>query len=77
MDTQNTQVKEDLNQAESDMAKQEARNRQNIEDVRGVINSFEIRMDSKVDRLDLKIVTLEENLDMKIKQALTNPLLDN
>ena len=59
------------------MAKQEARNRQNIEDVRGVISSFEIRMDSKVDRLDLKIVTLEENLDMKIKQALTNPLLDN
>jgi len=77
MDTQSTQVKEDLNQAESDMAKQEARNRQNIEDVRSVISSFEIRMDSKVDRLDLKIETLEENLDLKIKQALTNPLLDN
>ena len=56
------------------MAKQELRNRQNVEDIRGIINSFEVRMDAKIDRLDTKIETLELNLDDKITKALLNPL---
>ena len=64
-------------QVEADMSKQEARNRQNIEDVRGIINAFEVRMDAKIDRLDKKIETLEQNLDDKIKKALLNPLAGN
>ena len=53
---------------------QDDRNRDNVEDVRGIINSFEIRMDRKIDALDKKIETLEQNLDKKIKRALDNPL---
>jgi hypothetical protein len=66
-----------ISQVETDMSKQEARNRQNIEDVRGIINAFEVRMDAKIDRLDKKIETLEQNLDDKIKKALLNPLAGN
>ena len=54
--------------------KQDGRNRDNVETVRGVINAFEIRMDAKIDRLDKKIDELEDNLDKKIKRALDNPL---
>jgi len=46
-------------------------------DIRGIINSFEVRMDAKIDRLDTKIETLEQNLDEKIKKALLNPLAGN
>ena len=56
------------------MKEQEARNRDNVEDVRGIINSFEIRMDTKIDKLNQKIDTLETDLDEKIRIALTNPL---
>ena len=53
---------------------QELRNRDNVGIVRGIINSFEVRMDSKIDNLNKKIDTLETNLDEKIRIALTNPL---
>jgi len=53
---------------------QDTRNRQNVETVRGVINSFEIRMDSKMGRLEDEIDTLERDLDKKIERALNNPL---
>ena len=68
-------LRNDINDLDKLIEKQDKRNRQNVEDVRGIINSFEIRMDSKIDKLDLKIDTLEENLDKKIQQALINPLL--
>lgn len=58
------------------MDKQDERNRNNVEDVRGIINSFEIRMDRKIDTLNEKIDTLEEDLDKKIRQALSNPLIN-
>ena len=77
IDAQSLDVKSTLSQVEKDMAEQEQRNRQNIKDVRGVINAFEIRMDAKIDRLDTKIETLELNLDNKIKKALLNPLAGN
>ena len=53
---------------------QELRNRDNVGIVRDIINSFEVRMDSKIDNLNKKIDTLETNLDEKIRIALTNPL---
>ena len=77
IDAQSLDVKSTLSQVEKDMAEQEQRNRQNIKDVRGVINAFEVRMDAKIDRLDTKIETLELNLDNKIKKALLNPLAGN
>jgi DNA anti-recombination protein RmuC len=73
---------------ESRLEKQDARNRQNIEDVRGVINTFELRfestiksfeerMDSKMFKLDQKLDNLEEALDKKIQRAIDNPLAGN
>lgn len=55
---------------------QDDRNRDNVETVRGIINSFEIRMDAKIDRLDEKIDNLEADLDKKIRDALDNPLVN-
>ena len=57
-----------------------------IEDVRSVINTFELRfestissfetrIDKKMTKLDDKLDTLEEGLDKKIERALINPLL--
>jgi len=68
------ELKDDMAAMFKIIDKQDGRNRDNVEDVRTVINSFEIRMDAKIDRLDEKIDTLEENLDKKIKRALDNPL---
>lgn len=68
------ELKDDMAAMFKVIDKQDGRNRDNVETVRGVINAFEIRMDAKIDRLDQKIDELEENLDKKIKRALDNPL---
>ena len=68
------ELKDDMNAMFTVIDKQDGRNRDNVETVRGVINAFEIRMDAKIDRLDQKIDELEDNLDKKIKRALDNPL---
>lgn len=68
------ELKDDITKFFDNLDKQDERNRNNVQDVRGVINAFEIRMDRKIDKLDQKIDTLENNLDTKIKRALDNPL---
>lgn len=68
------ELKDDITGLFDNLDKQDERNRNNVEDVRGIINSFEIRMDRKVDVLDSKIETLQGNVDKKIRQALDNPL---
>ena len=70
----NNRLDKALTKQSSNLDKQEQRNRQNIEDVRTVIASFETRMDSKVDRLDSTIDNLESKLKDLIQKALTNPL---
>jgi len=78
MQTEMRQLKLDLNNDLSiiydNMNEQDGRNRDNIKTVRDVISGFEVRMGNKMDRLDDKIDTLEEELDMKINRALDNPL---
>ena len=77
-----------ISRVEDNLDKQELRNRSNIEDVRGVINTFELRfestikafeerMDSKMSKLDTKLDDLEEALDKKIQRAIDNPLAGN
>ena len=68
------ELKDDVGDLHDSMDKQDERNRANVDTVRGVINTFELRMDSKLDRLDKKIDELEEQLDLKIQKALDNPL---
>jgi len=68
------ELKDDMTAMFTVIDKQDGRNRDNVETVRGVVNAFEIRMDAKIDRLDQKIDELEDNLDKKIKRALDNPL---
>ena len=79
------ELKEDAKKLFDSIDKQDERNRNNVETVRGVINTFEIRignkldsfetrMQNKVDALDKKIDTLEDDLDKKISKALENPL---
>jgi len=70
------ELKDDISTFFDNLDKQDERNRNNVEDVRGIINSFEIRMDNKIDKLDAKIDSLEEELDKKIKRALDNPLVN-
>jgi predicted nucleic acid-binding Zn-ribbon protein len=78
MQTEMRQLKIDLNNdltiIYDNMNEQDGRNRENIKTVRDVISGFEVRMGNKMDRLDDKIDTLEEELDRKIKRALDNPL---
>ena len=68
------ELKNDITKFFKNLDKQEERNRNNVGIVRGIINSFEIRIDNKIDKLDDKIDKLEENLDLRIKKALENPL---
>ena len=68
------ELKDDVGDLHDSMDKQDERNRANVDTVRGVIKTFELRMDSKLDRLDKKIDELEEQLDLKIQKALDNPL---
>jgi len=79
------ELKEDAKKLFDSIDKQDERNRNNVETVRGVINaseirigskldSFENRMQDKVDALNKKIDTLEDDLDKKIAKALENPL---
>tara|TARA_R110000803_G_scaffold90891_1_gene158333 strand:+ start:173 stop:772 length:600 start_codon:yes stop_codon:yes gene_type:complete len=83
-ETQNS-LEVQINRVEDNLDKQEIRNRSNIEDVRGVINAFEVRfestinsfeerMDTKMSKLDTKLDDLEEALDKKIQRAIDNPL---
>ena len=78
LQTEMRQLKIDLNNdltiIYDNMNEQDGRNRENIKTVRDVISGFEVRMGNKMDRLDDKIDTLEEELDRKIKRALDNPL---
>ena len=86
-ETQNS-LEVQINRVEDNLDKQEIRNRSNIEDVRGVINAFEVRfestinsfeerMDTKMSKLDTKLDDLEEALDKKIQRAIDNPLAGN
>jgi hypothetical protein len=83
-ETQNS-LEVQISRVEDNLDKQEIRNRSNIEDVRGVINAFEVRfestinsfeerMDTKMSKLDTKLDDLEEALDKKIQRAIDNPL---
>ena len=79
------QVKQDLNnigdRVDTQLDKQtniidnqDTRNRNNVQIVRDIISAFETRIDNKVSRLDIKLDTVEANMDERIKMALTNPL---
>jgi len=69
-------VAEDLDSMYDNIDDQDGRNRKNVETVRGVINSFEIRMDAKIGRLEQSIDGLRSDVDEKIERALNNPLSD-
>jgi len=69
-------VAEDLDSMYDNIDDQDGRNRKNVETVRGVINSFEIRMDAKIGRLEQSIDGLRGDVDEKIERALNNPLSD-
>jgi hypothetical protein len=88
IEVKSDKINANIDKQESRLEKQDARNRQNIEDVRGVINTFELRfestiksfeerMDSKMFKLDQKLDNLEEALDKKIQRAIDNPLAGN
>ena len=68
------ELKDDITEVFRNIDRQEGRNRNNVEDVRQLISAFELRVDSKMTRLDEQIDTLEEKLDQRIKAALENPL---
>ena len=68
------ELKDDITEVFRNIDRQEGRNRNNVEDVRQLISAFELRVDSKMTRLDEQIDTLESKLDLRIKQALENPL---
>ena len=68
------ELKDDITEVFKNIDRQEGRNRNNVEDVRDLINAFELRVDNKVTTLDEQIDTLEETLDQRIKAALENPL---
>jgi chromosome segregation ATPase len=68
------ELKDDITEVFRNIDRQEGRNRGNVEDVRQLISAFELRVDSKMTRLDEQIDTLESKLDLRIKQALENPL---
>ena len=68
------ELRDDIASVMTNLEQQDNRNRGNVDTVRGVINAFEVRMDRKIDKIDSKLDTLEENLDLKIKKALENPL---
>ena len=86
IEVKSDKITANIDKQEIRLEKQDGRNRQNIEDVRGVINTFELRfestissfetrIDKKMTKLDDKLDTLEEGLDKKIERALINPLL--
>jgi chromosome segregation ATPase len=68
------ELKDDITEVFRNIDRQEGRNRNNVEDVRQLISAFELRVDSKMTRLDEQIDTLEDKLDQRIKAALENPL---
>lgn len=68
------ELKDDITEVFRNIDRQEGRNRGNVEDVRNLINAFELRVDNKMTKLDEQIDTLEEKLDQRIKAALENPL---
>ena len=68
------ELRDDIASVMTNLEQQDNRNRGNVDTVRGVINAFDVRMDRKIDKLDSILDTLEENLDLKIKKALENPL---
>jgi hypothetical protein len=69
-------IADDLDSVYSSVDAQDDRNRKNVETVRGVINSFEVRMDAKIGRLEKSIDSLRSDVDEKIERALNNPLSD-
>jgi hypothetical protein len=88
IEVKSDKITSNIDKQEVRLEKQDARNRQNIEDVRGVINTFELRfestiksfeerMDSKMSKLDQKLDNLEAALDKKIQRAIDNPLAGN
>ena len=68
------ELKDDITEVFKNIDRQEGRNRNNVEDVRDLINAFELRVDNKVTKLDEQIDSLESKLDQRIKAALENPL---
>lgn len=67
-------LKDDITEVFRNIDRQEGRNRNNVEDVRQLISAFELRVDNKMTKLDEQIDSLESKLDLRIKQALENPL---
>ncbi len=68
------ELKDDITEVFRNIDRQEGRNRNNVEDVRQLISAFELRVDNKMTKLDEQIDSLESKLDLRIKQALENPL---
>ena len=88
IEVKSDKINANIDKQEARLEKQDSRNRQNIEDVRGVINTFELRfestisafegrMDAKMSKLDQKLDNLETALDQKIQRAIDNPLAGN
>ena len=67
-------LKDDITEVFKNIDRQEGRNRGNVQEVRGLISAFEIRVDNRMGKIDSQIDNLESKLDLRIKAALENPL---
>ena len=67
-------LKDDISEVFKNIDRQEGRNRGNVQEVRGLISAFEIRVDNRMGKIDSQIDNLESKLDLRIKAALENPL---
>jgi hypothetical protein len=68
------ELKDDITEVFKNIDRQEGRNRGNVQEVRGLISAFEIRVDNRMGKIDSQIDNLESKLDLRIKAALENPL---
>jgi chromosome segregation ATPase len=68
------ELKDDITEVFKNIDRQEGRNRGNVQEVRGLISAFEIRVDNRMGKIDSQIDSLESKLDLRIKAALENPL---
>ena len=68
------ELKDDITEVFKNIDRQEGRNRGNVQEVRGLISAFEIRVDNRMGKIDSQIDSLESKLDQRIRAALENPL---
>lgn len=75
------ELREDVAKVQDMMDKQDERNRGNVDTVRDLLNTFDLKMSEKIDRFETKVEgqmnNLDENLNKKIQRALDNPLAGN